>query len=431
MDECPICCNTFNKACYKTITCRYCGEKQCGTCMKSTLTINMKDLGCISCGKSWSRVDAIKAGIDQTWLYSSYKLYRENILLQRAQHDLDAADTEIYLEKSRQDYIKELTQQQQTNAEQRVALMIQLKQQITRPLKTQLNVLKVEADNLKNALYILNSPGWRSFEPLVQLKVQKTVGKVNLKCPKNTCTGRLNDEYTCIICDANVCDKCWEVKETTHECDTAKVASVDEIKASSKNCPNCSVCIYRSEGCNTMFCVNCKMGFNWDTLAILGSINIGNPHYQEWANRNFANISCLDIPNPSDLTKVTPIQHQQKITDICTFLHFVKAKELSKYIQRHTNIALAIQYRKGSISKRTWAEELHKADKLNERNDAMNLLLDMFINCGAALLVQLKTGVIDSTACLEQLMSLRDYVNAELIFIKSCFESQISFYVTY
>ena len=101
-------------------------------------------------------------------------------------------------------------------------------------------------------------------------------------CPVTDCRGFLSTQWKCGICDVKVCNKCHDpIAIEPHLCDEDKVASVALIAAEAKPCPKCGSMISRSQGCNQMFCTECKTAFSWTTGTIETGI-IHNPHYFEW-----------------------------------------------------------------------------------------------------------------------------------------------------
>jgi len=60
---------------------------------------------------------------------------------------------------------------------------------------------------------------------------------------------------------------------------------MEEIKKSSKPCPKCGTAIFKTEGCDQMFCIVCHTAFSWTTLKIETG-RIHNPHYYEILRKN-------------------------------------------------------------------------------------------------------------------------------------------------
>jgi len=112
------------------------------------------------------------------------------------------------------------------------------------------------------------------------------------KCPANNCMGMLDDNMTCKLCHAVVCNKCMDIignegdeKLKEHVCDENTLASAKMIRKETKPCPKCSARIYKIEGCDQMWCTKCNIPFSWNTGTIIKG-RIHNPHYFEWLKQN-------------------------------------------------------------------------------------------------------------------------------------------------
>jgi hypothetical protein len=107
-------------------------------------------------------------------------------------------------------------------------------------------------------------------------------------CTNNTCRGFLSTQWKCDLCQCWTCPHCHEflglTKDGLHECNPENVATAILLNKDSRPCPNCASLIFKIQGCNQMFCTQCKTGFDWVTGAISRG-RIHNPHYFEYMNR--------------------------------------------------------------------------------------------------------------------------------------------------
>lgn len=148
-------------------------------------------------------------------------------------------------------------------------------------------------------------------------------------CPGSDCRGFVGGSH-CGTCKKQVCTQCREFmqKQTTlnnenetepsrkpstltatnnknnsskvkHECEPALVASIRSIEQEAKSCPRCRAQIFRIEGCNHMFCTNCRTHFDWETGRVLASSS--NHHYDTTAifSTNVATIA--NAKNSTDI----------------------------------------------------------------------------------------------------------------------------------
>ncbi len=103
-----------------------------------------------------------------------------------------------------------------------------------------------------------------------------------MKCQVANCAGFLSTHYKCGVCDTTTCVECLEIKENdAHECKKENVDSAKMIKKETRPCPTCATRIYKIDGCDQMWCVDCKTAFSWNTGNVVNS-KIHNPHYYEY-----------------------------------------------------------------------------------------------------------------------------------------------------
>lgn len=86
--------------------------------------------------------------------------------------------------------------------------------------------------------------------------------------------------YKCGECAQRFCFECLQPLANNHSCDDADLEVAKVIKQTTKPCPKCGVLIQKSEGCDHMFCVQCKVGFCWRTGTILKTST--NPLHQQY-----------------------------------------------------------------------------------------------------------------------------------------------------
>jgi hypothetical protein len=111
-----------------------------------------------------------------------------------------------------------------------------------------------------------------------------------IKCVDNNCRGiiTLGAKPICSVCNTIICKDCREVltiNPQQHQCDTTILESIRLIDSSTKCCPNCLTRIFRTEGCNHMFCSHCNTSFDWVTGDGLSEMVQSNMMYNEWQQR--------------------------------------------------------------------------------------------------------------------------------------------------
>jgi hypothetical protein len=106
------------------------------------------------------------------------------------------------------------------------------------------------------------------------------------KCCDPECRGFVSSAWKCGTCGKFSCTHCHEVKGASsaeveqHICNQDNVETIRLLRTDTKPCPSCGTYIYKTEGCDQMFCISCKQLWSWRTGKIEERGH--NPHYLEW-----------------------------------------------------------------------------------------------------------------------------------------------------
>jgi hypothetical protein len=157
-------------------------------------------------------------------------------------------------------------------------------------------------------------------------------------CPIESCRGFLSQQWKCGLCNVFTCSKCnvpkcnvpkqkcnvpkqkcnvpkptdqntkintneltdaqdeTETDENEHVCNPDDVATAELLAKDTKPCPQCGTGIFKIDGCDQMWCTECRTAFNWRT----GNLETGhfhNPHYFEYQRRMGSDVrNILDMP---------------------------------------------------------------------------------------------------------------------------------------
>ena len=152
-------------------------------------------------------------------------------------------------------------------------------------------------------------------------------------CPLENCRGFLNQQWKCTVCNVHTCSKCnvpkvpkakdpndmeetkdakdpndmeatkdakdpndMEETKDGHVCNPDDVATAELLANDTKPCPQCGTGIFKIDGCDQMWCTECKTAFSWRT----GNVETGhvhNPHYFEYQRRIGRDArNILDVP---------------------------------------------------------------------------------------------------------------------------------------
>lgn len=116
-----------------------------------------------------------------------------------------------------------------------------------------------------------------------------------MNCQSTGCKGFLSTKYKCGLCEKYTCSACLLVKEEGHECNADDISTVRMIREETKPCPKCSTRISKIDGCDQMWCVECKTAFSWKSgLVVNGAIH--NPHYYEFLRQSQGFVPRADNP---------------------------------------------------------------------------------------------------------------------------------------
>ncbi len=175
-----------------------------------------------------------------------------------------------------------------------------------------------------NALY---GEGWLRADAGAPAPVRNQILR---GCPADGCRGFLSVGGICGICDAKICLGCHEIvgkkgeaveqvsemeyqiterahggaaaaepATRMHRCDPATVETAKLLQKETRPCPKCKALIYKTDGCDQMWCTMCQTPFSWTT----GKVEEGrvhNPHYYEWLRRTQGSVP-REAPQPGDV----------------------------------------------------------------------------------------------------------------------------------
>jgi hypothetical protein len=266
----------------------------------------------MNCKTVWSD-DMLFSSFPKTWVDNDLRDHLDNVLVQHEKSLLPLAVEQI--EKDKMEEERRRTQMQRVSLER---VIDRTQMQIIK-YKDRVNTLSSSDRMLYDSIVNTQKQNEKQYQEILakEIEISEKLGKpmsskYKRPCPEDGCKGFINivpteeDESTsvimcnCSVCNNNFCSMCRvKVKDEgemkIHNCDINTIKSLKMIEKDSKQCPGCKVVIFKISGCNQIFCTNCKIAFNWDTLEIETG-RIHNPHYFEWLAQ----------------TQQTPEQHQNQ-----------------------------------------------------------------------------------------------------------------------
>jgi len=189
-------------------------------------------------------------------------------------------------------------------------------------------------------------------------------------CQVPNCAG-ICTKSICLVCLTAHCPDCEEIPKEDHKCDPDTIKALSMIRLTSKPCPNCSTMIHKYQGCQQMFCVQCKTRFDWETLKIYtpDARFFHNPH---------------ELPRPNQRPDEQPLPeanlcHQGLSNEVHSFYNVSQEdredlNEVQKYYRLYTSMThkietanhtrnnddLRIKYILGLIGKTRFRTEIYR-----------------------------------------------------------------------
>ena len=366
---CNIC--TETRAISRFITCPYCDDAVCVECHKRTGVSSVNPLACLQldCKKQFSD-DFNRENFPKSWLDGEFRVHQETIMTSK----------EFSLLPQTQPHLDRIKETEAARKE-----MDEVRWEIEK-LKARYEGLRIKTYNLEN-------------RPVEQRNVT-----VVCSCPVNGCRGFVSSGHKCGVCEIAVCSKCHSINSDGHECKPDMVASVEEMKKSCRNCPNCMARIFKTEGCDQMWCTQCHVAFNWRTGRIEKGI-VHNPEYFKYIRenggvmpRNPHEVRCGGMPAVRNLGDRRIALSQIPVTakygrryksggvliaDIfqkVTHIQQMILPSLPTAIDNETNLDLRIKYMRGEINKEKFTQMVYRRYKDRKKKIEYRDALDMY--CG-------------------------------------------------
>lgn len=206
-----------------------------------------------------------------------------------------------------------------------------------------------------------------------------------MACPSHDCRGKLSTAYKCGMCEHWFCPDCHKDKgtdkNTEHECQKDDVDTVKMLRENTRPCPKCHMGIYKTEGCDQMWCVQCHTCFSWRSGNILHGV-VHNPHFYEYQRRMGGGVAPRvpgDIPCGG-----VPTYREMRRRDIRGDGDCMWLMELHRYINEMTNIVMpsvhrkftnrethqrecGVKYLRNQITRNKWIDALYRIVRQEEK----------------------------------------------------------------
>jgi hypothetical protein len=260
-NTCEICADNFNKTAKIPIKCEYCEFTACRKCC-NTFILNETEPKCMNtatCNRTWTR-QFISLKLTKQFINTDLKKHKEQILYERERSLLPST---------------------QPLVEYQIKV-----EKIDEELREMQNILFKIRENIRNKIHEKNSIINRFNSGTREPQQRATFIRA---CPDNECRGFLSSQWKCGLCEKWTCSQCYVIKGLDrnleeHVCNPGDIETAALILKETKSCPSCGMGIFKIDGCDQMFCTECKTAFDWKTGKIQTN-NIHNPHYFQWLRR--------------------------------------------------------------------------------------------------------------------------------------------------
>lgn len=371
--SCSICFDDFNASKRKPICCPFdaCAKTACRSCYETFLCGDGVSVPkCMFCNTSFTHSQVQHLGFTKTFLTGDFAKHQQDILFAQEQAMLPAAQAAVAHDRlitSINEQIKDVNAQ----IKQLMALKADL-------YRTKNQLMRQSPDQVENVQQFIH------------------------RCADSECNGFVSSAWKCATCDKYTCAHCRELKscrdDDEHVCNPDTVASVALLKKDTKPCPNCKVLVHKTEGCDQMFCTQCKRLWSWNTGKF--ETHGHNPHYLQWMRgnggmpRELGDVLCgreVDTgfiqhlhqsiqPIASDLSNEQKVQLQQVVRLISTIPH-LRFDEAPRFQVDRVNMNLNARkaFVSNAMSLARFKQSIRRSHLIALKNDDISQILHAVI----------------------------------------------------
>ena len=435
--ECLVCTEIFDEknlidcSCRKIICCKKCTVKY--------ILQSNKNAHCMACRSEWDE-RFLHQNFTKKWLNSNksggYRNHLKKIILDEETPKLQLTISRIEQTKKRVS-CEENIQRMRKRKIQNTLEISNVKREYQRKrsrvedrshYQSAMQSLEKESDDIQKSI--------DSYK--LELEKLKTIHDDGihfmLNCPQKKCIGFIeSDTLMCKVCKIKVCRECREPRvENNHRCDKNIIENIKNIQKETKRCPKCNCMIYKSGGCNDMWCTVCRIYFDWNTgNRIIRKGYIENPHATEWLDRimhltrNFDDIPCGGIDNIA----FEKIKNEDVVYMILRIYNLVKS--IGGHLMKNTNIddpeEIREKYVLGKMTEEEWITKVYKFRRKEERKRKNVSILETLRILIVERIRNLKLELEEVNYDEECKFSLKFILDIDLIikFINETFETEL------
>jgi hypothetical protein len=377
----------------------------------------------MNCRKEWT-YDHVNKQLSSSFINGEYRKQREKVLFEEEKTHLPQLKEEAERIIKRNHVQKEISK-----VEKRIQENHLKEDQLVSTQRYIHRILREEYDILSAKEVVLSRSTKKGH-------VKK---EFVMKCPMDECRGFLNTNYLCGLCQHTICKDCHHSlgqangnepisqneKDNDHKCNPDDVATITELKNTTKPCPKCSCLIYKIDGCDQMFCIQCHTAFSWRT----GQIELGvihNPHY--FAALRAGNIQdprhhqdhggCGPIPTfytIRNLFRRENLDIQEQVTSMYQRLSHHRNVTLPRYNRVPDQDQVRVKYLTGEIDEKKFKQHIYVQYQTQLRKREERDIMNSYIVIGEELFRSMKSDNVVSV--LLQLKTLQSVTLDEITMI--------------
>jgi hypothetical protein len=267
-----------------------------------------------------------------------------------------------------------------------------------------------------------------------------------MACPRPECNGRLSTRYKCGLCDHTFCSKCHAENSEGHECKKDDLDTVALIHQNTRPCPGCHQGIFKTEGCDQMWCVSCHTTFSWSTGRVVTGV-IHNPHYYEFRRRagteplrNLGDIPCGGMPSVEEVAQFLNRTHAPEMQDHThrLFDHHRMCNEVIQvvmprvhYLFHNRDAAtrdIGILFLRNLITREAWRDGIYRAFLQEEKYRRYYQILETLTHTMTEIFRQLVVRHLTIPDAARQCDNLAAYINEQFGVLRKQYNMKISDY---
>jgi hypothetical protein len=400
-EPCPVCVEPFNRSKRIETECAYCQYKVCRECVE-TYILQQHSPKCMNCTKEWTR-DMLVRHFSKKFINTKYKTHRENCLFEQEKAMLPAT----------QPVVEQIIADEQ--------------------IKTQIIQTRIHIQQLYEQI--------RVYEDMLNSnrRISRERKSFIRKCPNSECRGFLSTQWKCNLCNFKTCKECNECmrNEDEHKCDPNNVETAKLIAKDSKSCPNCGEMIFKTEGCDQMFCTQCHTAFSWRTGRVEAGM-VHNPHYFEWLQQrnqrdnqlhNEVAPQCgreIDHYLVRQMCRDRQVVYSPRMIELCRNVIHLREVVLRQFETNrfNDNQDLRVLFLRNRITEDYFRTTLQKREKARVKKQDIYRLLAMVIQCVTEIIYRYIEEKHAVDEYLSEIANLLEYANTCLKNISKNFSSR-------